>query len=598
MNAAGYIYSDVIQITSYSSDLCSISLDSGTLSPAFTASTTIYTAACKNSSIKISPKAANAVHAITVNDSTVSSGGWSESIPLNVGTNIITINVLSLDELYLKTYTITVTRTDTSASETALSSIGLDSGYLSPAFDSSTYDYTASTLADAIKVTPIAVYPVKSITVNGSGVASGALSQSIALTKGTNTITIRVTALDGVTTRTYTIVVTRTSMILLQTISSFSVSAPQSVTAGIPFSFTVTAKDKDGIPVTGYTGTVHFSSTDIHALLPADCVLTNGTGSFNATLKTEGGQALTATDTSSSTVIGHSAAINVSIADSNDANLSGITLDAGSLSPTFTADTTSYCVTPDNSKSTISLTFTPEESHASLNLDCNGYTYNGLFSLSNIPLNIENNIIVQVVAQDGITSKTYYIRIPAVTPDKSTIDYKTASSWAVSELKQAEAGNLVTDKVMSSFGNYITREEFCGLAVKLYEALSGKQALPTAYNPFTDTSDIDTLKAVNLGIVKGVTADTFAPGNNITREEICVMLFRAIQAAKPGLDLSTSGVGIFTDENKIASWALDAVRFANKHGIMKGTGDNCIDPLSDTSREQAIILVKRTFESL
>ncbi len=65
--------------------------------------------------------------------------------------------------------------------------------------------------------------------------------------------------------------------------------------------------------VTGYTGTVHFTSSDPLAILPADAPLTNGVGTFNATLRAPGSQTLTATDTVNSAITG-SATITVGVA--------------------------------------------------------------------------------------------------------------------------------------------------------------------------------------------------------------------------------------------------------------------------------------------
>src|SRR5262245_29099661 len=75
-----------------------------------------------------------------------------------------------------------------------------------------------------------------------------------------------------------------------------------------------TAQDQSNNTATGYTGTVHFSSTDGNATLPANSTLSNGTGSFSATLRTAGFQTLTATDTLSGSVTGTSNAIQVSAA--------------------------------------------------------------------------------------------------------------------------------------------------------------------------------------------------------------------------------------------------------------------------------------------
>ncbi len=86
--------------------------------------------------------------------------------------------------------------------------------------------------------------------------------------------------------------------------SHFVIAAPAGATAGIAFSITVTAEDAYNNTVTGYAGTVHFTSSDGAAVLPANSTLTGGTGTFNVTLKTGGSQTLTATDTVTSSVTG------------------------------------------------------------------------------------------------------------------------------------------------------------------------------------------------------------------------------------------------------------------------------------------------------
>ncbi len=72
---------------------------------------------------------------------------------------------------------------------------------------------------------------------------------------------------------------------------------PSPTTAGAVHTLTVTAQDAFGNTATGYTGTVHFTSTDPQAALPADAKLTNGTGTFSVTFKTAGSVTLTAADT-------------------------------------------------------------------------------------------------------------------------------------------------------------------------------------------------------------------------------------------------------------------------------------------------------------
>ena len=170
----------------------------------------------------------------------------------------------------------------------------------------------------------------------------------------------------------------------------------------------------------------------------------------------------------------------------------------------------------------------------------------------------------------------------------------TQSTWAKPELEAAYNYGLTYPAVMNNFQNKITREEFCIIVVKLYEKLSGKTAV-AGNDPFTDTSSTEILKAYNLGIVKGISADMFQPAANITREQICTMIYRALGAAMPSLDQNANITLPFSDVSKIHSWALNEMKFACKHEIMKGYNATQIAPLENTNREQAIALLKRTY---
>jgi hypothetical protein len=89
---------------------------------------------------------------------------------------------------------------------------------------------------------------------------------------------------------------------------------PTPATAGTSDTLTVTAKDAQGHVATGYTGTVHFTSSDSHAGLPADYTFVaadHGTHTFPVTLNTTGSQSLTVTDKATATITGSETAITV-----------------------------------------------------------------------------------------------------------------------------------------------------------------------------------------------------------------------------------------------------------------------------------------------
>ena len=93
--------------------------------------------------------------------------------------------------------------------------------------------------------------------------------------------------------------------------AQFAVSGfPNPTTAGAAHSVTVTAEDAYGNATPGYTGTVHFTSSDAQAVLPANYTFTVGDAGSHTftnavTLKTANlSQAITATDTVTGSITG------------------------------------------------------------------------------------------------------------------------------------------------------------------------------------------------------------------------------------------------------------------------------------------------------
>ncbi len=147
----------------------------------------------------------------------------------------------------------------------------------------------------------MAILPVDSTLTSGVGTFTATL-----LTAGSQTITATDTVVPVTTGTSNAILVAPGAA------THFLVIAPATASAGTSFGFSVTALDQSGNTATGYTGTVHFTSSDSAATLPADATLTTGVGAFTATLRTAGLRTMTATDTQASSITGTSTTIVVS----------------------------------------------------------------------------------------------------------------------------------------------------------------------------------------------------------------------------------------------------------------------------------------------
>ena len=170
------------------------------------------------------------------------------------------------------------------------------------------------------------------------------------------------------------------------------------------------------------------------------------------------------------------------------------------------------------------------------------------------------------------------------------------SEWALAEVKKAEKADLLPEDFQGKYDSFINREDFCEIAVKLYEALSNKKATYQGKDPFIDTRNEKVSVASSLGIVEGVGEGMFAPKEKINRQEISVMIYRTLKAAKPGYNYSNYYERTFADYNQIASWAREAVGYLYAIEVVNGVGENLFNPLDNTTNEEAIALAVRMYD--
>lgn len=176
------------------------------------------------------------------------------------------------------------------------------------------------------------------------------------------------------------------------------------------------------------------------------------------------------------------------------------------------------------------------------------------------------------------------------------------SGWAISGYEEASEAGLVSYSVVSNnLKDSITREEFCELAMNLYKKLTNETVPVPAGSPFEDTDSVAVAQAYNYGIVNGTDDDTFTPDRLVTREEMAKMLVSTLTASEVVFNIAdgadTSYVDNFADGEDVSSWAMSAVNTALNYGLMTGVTDNTLEPLSATSREQAIVSVNRSYST-
>ena len=134
-----------------------------------------------------------------------------------------------------------------------------------------------------------------------------------------------------------------------------------------------------------------------------------------------------------------------------------------------------------------------------------------------------------------------------------------------------------------------------GMMVTVLHRLAGEPEVSYS-NVFSDVPDgqwytSGTIWCARMGIVNGVGDGRFAPGQNITRQQIAVMIYN--YAVRTGQIAGERGdLNVFSDAGSVASWARDAMSWAVGAGILNGSGGKLL-PEDGAQRAQVAAMLHR-----
>jgi len=97
--------------------------------------------------------------------------------------------------------------------------------------------------------------------------------------------------------------------------------------------------------------------------------------------------------------------------------------------------------------------------------------------------------------------------------------------------------------------------------------------------------------ARETGIVEGYDEYTFKPENYITREQMALIFMRF--ANHTGVVITETDMEPFADEDQVSSWALDAVLYAQRIGLINGKDGNLFDPKGTATRAEMCAVTSR-----
>lgn len=449
-----------------------------------------------------------------------------------------------------------------------LDSLSITEGTLSPSFskDIDVYEANVPNSTDELSITAIARSENASISINGETVSTSIVQLAV----GNNTIEIIVTAENGVTTNSYTVNITRAA-----TSSSGGSSTPtgQQVTVSTPDGETVVTGT---LTESGNTEQITISGTQFRtlanankgAMIPAQYA----TVTFDA-------KAMDTINGASST---------------GDVVLTIEKLDQSTLTPEQQkriGDRPVYDFTLTKGGKQIT-------------------HFNGGHAKISIPYTLKDGenphqVVIYYLTSDGtlkpvrghydanskcVIFETTHFSAYAVGYNPVSFNDVAAGVWYKDAIDFIAAREITSGTSVGEFSPEatLTRGQFTVLLMNAYGI--NPDAVEEGTANFVDAGNTYytnyLLAAKSLGIVNGIGNNMFAPEQAITRQEMFVMLYNALEVIEELPQASgDKQLSDFGDANQVASWAQEAMNTLIKGGVISGS-NGMLTPTASTTRAQ------------
>ena len=203
------------------------------------------------------------------------------------------------------------------------------------------------------------------------------------------------------------------------------------------------------------------------------------------------------------------------------------------------------------------------------------------------------------VTEDGVVvNGTMTINVKTKTASSTFTDVTASGvgSWAADSVDYAKAWGLVNGTGTTTFSPNATMTRAM-LVTVLYRAAGSPAVSGTCQ--FTDVAKGQyyydaVIWASKNGIANGVSATSFNPNGNVTREQVATLLYNF--AKYKGISTTNSGsLSAYTDKGSVSSYATNAMTWAVAKGYITSTSTTAkvLSPASSATRAQVCVMLHR-----
>ena len=560
---------NVVRASAIDAALSNLTSSEGALSPTFTPDVTDYEVSVGNNitSVRLTPTVRESNATVTVDGNPVASGTSSAALVLEVGNNPVEVVVTAQDGTTQEIYTVNVVRA--SAIDAALSNLTSSEGTLSPTFAPGVTDYEVSigNNITSVTLTPTVRESNATVTVDGNPVASGTSSAALVLEVGNNPVEVVVTAQDGETQTTYTVVFTR----------AHSGNSRRSDTQG------TTPKGTEPV------------------------AQVNGEPTVSGVVITE-----EADERKSTTIEVNEASLNEQLENKSEGVV--VTVPFSEAVDTSTATLNGQMIKDMEEKSAILVVETRTESYTlpadQINITAVSESFGTNVTLSDIDISIE---IVQPeektveVVEEAAEGNGFALVVPAVefnitcTYNEDRVHVKKFNAYVERRIAipdGVDPNKITTGVVVDAEGNVRHVPTVISIENGIYYAVISSvtnSVYSVVWHPMTFEDVVGHWAADsinNLGsrmVVNGVDGTNYEADRDITRAEFTAIVVRAL-GLEPG-----DGNNDYSDVED-AKWYADYIETAGTYELILGYGDGNFGPMDKITREQAMTIIARAMQ--
>ncbi len=267
-------------------------------------------------------------------------------------------------------------------------------------------------------------------------------------------------------------------------------------------------------------------------------------------------------------------------------------------SGTINAGTKVSLVKPDEVPDNVMIYYTLDGSEPTYGSHIFNISYPNFQAFLNAPIAVNEDTVIKArtIGFGRLDSEAVTFTYQA---EKNFAD--TAGHWANDNIKYLVARGIVSGMSDTEFKpeEKVTRAQFARMltAALNIEPLRGS-SLSFKDVPAGVWHHDYIAAAVNAGLMSGYDTDSFGPDDNISREQMAVIISRALPESAASSLNPEEILQRFIDSRNIASWAQKGVAVVVSRGLVNGKTADTFAPSSSASRAEAAAIIYRICQQL